>query len=183
MGVAMKTVLVPCRVPWMISQSMSGVTLTHCETSVEPECFVVLGGGGIRPDGVRDNRRIEVTFKLCYYARVGHHYDTGSVESLGYEFVGGFDTEWRDFSRFRDEWLRRGDCPDSGFYVAQESAWLSELPSDFREGYRHYVIDGRDGYVELVAQSFAWREWMWGRGERDDAANNGPVVRRGEGVA
>lgn len=74
-------------------------------------------------------------------------------------------------------------CPNSGFYVAQESAWLPTLPQYFQQGYRHYVIDGRNGYVELLARSFAWREWLWDHGQRGDVVISGLVVGQGGGVA
>ena len=52
----MKTILTPCRVPWTISPSMSGVTLTHSESDVEPECTVVCGAGRLNVDGLVDTR-------------------------------------------------------------------------------------------------------------------------------
>src|SRR5438477_12849739 len=84
-GSVVETVLSPCRVPWAISPSMSGVTLTHSESDVEPECIVLFGGGRLREDGRTDSRRIEITFNLCYYARLGPHSDREGVEEvLGY---------------------------------------------------------------------------------------------------
>ena len=180
----MKTVLVSCRVPWAISPSESGVTLTHIETDVKPECSVVFGGGRLREDGLTDDRRIEITFESCYYARTGPIPDTEGVEALGYEVVGGFEGDMRDYLAWRhDKWQRDGLCPDSGFYVAQASVWLPTLPPFFQQRHRHYVISGRDGYVELVARSFAWREWLWEQGQREDALSIGPVVGHGEGIS
>ncbi len=163
---------------------MSGVTLTHCETDVEPECSVVLGGGRLRDDGRTDDRRIEITFKLCYYSRTGPHSDSEGVEAIGYEVAEGFGGSMHGYLEWRKkEWERSGMCPDSGFYVARQSAWLESLPEFFRRDSRHYVVDGRDGYVELIGKSFKWREWIWKDCHRDDAANRGPVVGEGEGVA
>ena len=57
-------------------------------------------------------------------------------------------------------------------------------PSDFfRPDFRHYVVDGRDGYVELIARQFRWREWLWTEGEREQAPARGSVVGEGEGPA
>jgi hypothetical protein len=145
---------------------------------------VVLGGGRLCEDGCTDDRRIEITFKLCYYARVGPHEDTQGIEAIGYEVVGELQDEARDYLDWREtEWRTTGLCPDSGFYVARESAWLRSLPVRFKANYRHYVLDGRDGYVEVIAKSFRWREWLWVEGHRDDAPKVGPVVGEGEGIA
>ncbi len=81
------TILTPCRVPWSISPSTSGVTLMHTETDVEPECTVVFGGGRLCEDDRTDNRRIEVIFDACYYTRTGYHSDMDGVETLGYRVV------------------------------------------------------------------------------------------------
>ncbi len=181
----LKTVLIPCGVPWSISPSTSGVTLIHRETDVQPECSVVFGGGRLQDSGRTDDRRIEITFNLCYYSRTGPHSDTEGVEAIGYDVVQSFEGAGRDYLEWRQkEWQKNGLCPDSGFYVAHESAWLQSLPNFFHKDYRHYVIDGRDGYVELIAKSFKWREWLWRiPGHREDAPRTGPVVGQGEGIA
>lgn len=178
------TILTPCRVPWAISPSMSGVTLTHSESDVEPECTVVFGGGRLNADHRIDSRRIEITFKMCYHARLGPHADLETIEAIGYLINPAYDGDINDYSeRCHRTWFATGNCPDSGFYYAKESAWLATLPTFFQRDFRHYVVDGRDGYVELIAQQFAWREWLWSSGHRDDAPSAGPVVGTGEGVA
>jgi hypothetical protein len=77
---------------------------------------------------------------------------------------------------------KTGVCPNSGFYVATQSHWLESLPKMFQRDLHHYVVDGRDGCVELMAQSFKWREWLWIDGRREDAPLKGPVVAEGEGT-
>ena len=69
---------------------MSGVTLTHCESDVEPACALVCGGGRLTDDGLVDSRRIEIEFSQCYYARTGPHRDTESIEAIGYEVEPSF---------------------------------------------------------------------------------------------
>lgn len=179
----LETVLLPCRVPWNISPSMSGVTLTHCETDVEPECSVVFGGGRICDDLKFDSRVIELSFKLCYFARTGHHRDSETIAAIGYKFDESFDGAGEfNYKQYLEQWKTTGFNPHSGFYVARESAWLISLPERFLQGSRHYVIDGRDGYVELIAAGYSWREWLWTNCHRDEA-KTGPAVAEGEGVA
>lgn len=167
---------------------MSGVTLIHTETDVAPECTVVFAGGRLTSESRTDSRRIEITFESCYFARVGPHDDRETIEVLGYEV--DRPSELVDVAHYIDRrnriWRESGNCPDSGFYVARQSDWVSTLPRSFprhlENQIRHYVVDGRDGYVELIARQFSWREWLWTDGQRDDAPSKGPVAGSGEGV-
>lgn len=182
-GPVMETVLKPCRVPWAISPSTSGLTLTHAETDVEPQCTVVLGGGRLQDDGRTDDRRIEIAFRECYFARTGPLPDTVGVEVLGYRVIEEHQVpadqyiDWR-----RREWRATGVCPNSSFYIATQSEWLAGIPKIYREGSNHYVVEGRDSYVELIARGFQWREWKWLGGHREGAPSTGEVVGEGEAV-
>lgn len=177
---SVNTVLIPCKVPWSISRSTSGLTLTHCESDVAPECSVVLGGGRLQPDGTTDDRRIEIIFEYAYYSRNGPLADDAGVKSLGYEIVDGYNsTILADYlTWYRREWGKTGVCPNPNFYVAQRSAWLQSLPASVVSDFRHYV-DGSDGYVEVLAQSFEWRDWLWVGGHREHAPKDGPIVAEG----
>ena len=73
-------------------------------------------------------------------------------------------------------------CPNSGFYVAKTSAWLSNLTPSVHKDFRHYVVDGRDGYVELIADRYSWREWLWVDSHREEAPSCGPEVGSGNGA-
>lgn len=179
----MATVLVPCRVPWVISSSMSGVTVMHSESDVEPECSVVFGAGRLTEDARIDSRRVELAFKLCYYIRTGPHDDSRTFETIGYTVQVPVVLPICDWhNQWALAWRTLGYCPDSSFYVAQQSDWITALPTRFQKNVRHYVVDGRDGYVELIAQSFKWREWLWKDSQRECAPSDGPVVGEGEGV-
>jgi len=145
---------------------------------------VIFGGGRLRDNGRTDDRRIELKFSCCYYARTGHHCDSETIEAIGYKFGGESEgPDNRDFDWHRQQWRKTGTYAFSGFYVARESAWLNSLAERYRSDSRHYVVDGREGYVELIAKGFKWREWLWAGGNRDDAVNTGPVIAEGEGIA
>lgn len=179
----METILKPCRVPWAISPSTSGITLTHVETDVRPECLVVLGGYRPNEDGRMRDCRVEIEFDLCYYARCGPHDDSADIESIGYRIAGKFNGDTKDYLKWLErEWKATGSCPDSGFYVATQSAWLASVPEFYQKDFRHYVVDGRDGYVELIARRFKWREWLWEEGHREEAPSKGPVIGSAEGI-
>src|SRR4051794_3063736 len=130
----MDTILKPCRVPWAISPSTSGVTLTHHETDIEPECIVVLGGGRLQKDDRTDDRRIEIAFRDCYYARTAPHPDTGGIEVLSYRVIQERPDPAAHYIAWRhDRWRATGVCPNPGFFVATQSNWLATLPREYRE--------------------------------------------------
>lgn len=161
---------------------MSGITLLHGESDTKPECTVVFGAGRLREDGLTDSRRVEITFESCYFARVGPHSDTEGIEAVGYILAPPVTSAPEDYDEWRvGQWRQTGYCPDPGFYVARQSAWLESLPDPYRRDFRHYVVDGRDGYVELIAQQFRWREWLWTNGHREQVPARQPVVGEGEG--
>ncbi len=185
----MSTILKPCAVPWAVSPSGGGIGLTHIQDD-EPECRVLLGGGRIKRDGGIDNRRIELTFENVLWTRTGPHPDNVNVESIGYEIDNGFADKGYSGSGDVAEkvdwihayWLREGICPDPKFYYASESDWLMSLnvPGD---GFKHYVIDDRDGYVELISTGYSWKEWLWIEGHINDVPTNSDVAFSGVGKA
>jgi len=153
------TALTPCRVPWSISATGSGLSLAHTETDIAPECSVRLGANWLTGAGSLDSREVEIVFEGCYYARVAPKSDDFDIEEAGFTIVKskGMNSqktvEWPP-----SEWVQTGICPDSGFYYATESDWMASRPIVFRRDCRHFVLSGRDGYVELIARSFKWRE-------------------------
>jgi hypothetical protein len=177
------TILKPCRMPWAVSPSTSGLTLTHCETDVSPECTIVFGAGRMRPGGGTDDRRVELAFEHAAWTRTGPKDDNSGIESAGFEVPGAYSGPMEGYLDWRRRiWLETGICPDSGFYVATKSEWTASLNP---EGslFRHYVLSGRDGYVEILAIRFAWREWLWPMNSRREAHTaDADVVASGEGV-
>lgn len=160
---------------------MSGVTLLHSESDTKPDCTVVFGAGRLEP---KHMCRVEIVFELCYYARTGPHSDSEGVDALGYSVDSPITYNPATYLATRERlWRETGSCPDSGFYVAKQSTWLESLPDFFQRGSQHYVVDGRDGYVELIAHSFRWREWIWKDSHREDVPSKTPVFAEGEGNA
>ena len=174
-----RTLLTPCPVPWMVSPSTGAVTLNHMETDTEPECTIVFGGGRMSEEGQLDSRRIEIDFEMCHHARTRPL--NGGVDTI-YPVEPTYDGHYEGYLDWlRREWKATGLCPSPGFYVATESEWLSSLPDANQERCRHYVVVGRDGYVELIAERFRWQEWLWTDGRRDDMPERGSAVESGEG--
>lgn len=182
----MQVILRPIRVPWSISPSMSGVTLIHSESDESPECTVITCADRLSDAGRFETCRVDIEFDSGYFARIGPHDDSETIEAIGYKVTGEFDGDLEGYDDWRVRaWRASGTCPDSGFYVAANSEWIDALPAYFRREFYHYVIDGRDGYVELIARKFAWKVWAWDWPNvgRDDVPSMGPVIDCGCGIA
>ena len=61
--------------------------------------------------------------------------------------------------------------PDPGFYFSTDSEWLEAERHSWATRQRgaprpedavHFLLDGRDGYVEILASGFTWRAWTPG---------------------
>jgi hypothetical protein len=181
----MKTVLKPYRVPWSVSPTMDGLTLHHV-SDAEPRCSVVFGGGRLGGDGLTDNRRIEIAFSSGYFARVTAKADDEDIEASGFDVLEGFSGPMQDYWDWRERrWRETGLCPDPSFYVATASPWLDSVNQQFGMAHlslRHFLLAGRDSYIEILAKRFSWREWLWTEGLRDNIANTDDVVAVGDGV-
>lgn len=168
------TIVTPCRVPWAISPSGSGVTLQHAES--DGGCKVLVGAGGIHWEGLL----VEITFEFCYYTRTAPHPDSEGIEAIGYQVDPCFKGSLADYRDWRKEqWVKTGYCPDSGFFVARQSPWLQSVPDVYQKKCRHYVVYGRDGHVELIAKCFQWRAWNWNEFE---SPKYDVVVNEGSGT-
>ncbi len=173
----MGTTLRNCRVPWSISPSGSGVTLIHEETDVSPKCRVVLAAGRLAPDGRTDWRRIELQFDLAYFARTTPHDDSQSPSDYGFHVADRYQGDMDLYLQWRKElWTDTGICPDSGFYVASQSDWLESVPDFYRQRCKHYLFDGRDGHVELLASQYRWTEWIVAENNKLEWSDVWPVV-------
>lgn len=159
----MATTLRNCEVPWAISPTCSGVTLIHEETDVAPNCRVVLGAGRLNPDGLTDVRRIELVFELAYFTRTTPHDDSQSASDYGFNVVDEYNGDMNAYIHWcKQQWTKTGICPNSGFHVAERSDWLESVPEFYRQHCNHYLLDGRDGHVELLASKYRWAEWVVG---------------------
>src|SRR5262245_65720984 len=111
----------PCKVPWSVSPSMSGLTLTHVETDVAPECSFVFGGGRMGPNGLTDMRRIALQFVRASHVRAAPKHDDEDIEASGFAIVGGYDAPWKRYPHCEKvNWPDTGICPSSGVHGAAD---------------------------------------------------------------
>jgi hypothetical protein len=139
----------------MVSPS-GGLELRHSETDTAPECSVSFPAGRIIPDGKLDQKFVEVRFVGGAFVRVHWHDDRAGVESIGYELTQMPSGTWPAV----DSWKVDADSPNPSFYRVLDSTWIPALPSHFAL-HHHFIIDGRDTCIEIVAEQFTWREWNW----------------------
>ena len=139
----------------MVSPS-GGLELRHMETDIAPECSIGFPAGRIDSDGKLDQRFVEVVFVGGAFVRVHWHDDTSGVKCLGHDLPEPIVDAWP----MLDKWTDGDGCPDPQFYRVLNSDWIPALPSHFVH-HQHYIIDGRDGCIEVAAERYTWFEWAW----------------------
>lgn len=177
-----------CSLPWRIWTW--GLSLVHSDTDVSPECSVEFG--------VNVARRLETPYE-AYWARIDFeaaafasakpHRDDETLENVtGYDIVPRTtrsDLPMLDALEAEEaEWIRTGICPDPWFYYSKDSAWLRSESDAWAHRQRglygpedavHFLLDGRDGYIEILATGFSWRAWPQGH-PRLNAVSGEPIM-------
>jgi hypothetical protein len=177
-----------CRLPWSIWPW--GISLTHSDTDTRPECSVEFGGMLPRPTPPYEELWVRVEFESAAFASAKPHRDDEELaEVTGYDIVprrkepevglsGGLREVLRataDVANRREQeqkrWIETGACPDPGFYFSMDSGWLEAERNSWAARQRtshgpgdgvHFLLDGRDGYVEILASGFSWQAWHQG---------------------
>lgn len=155
-----------CELPWRIWPW--GLDLSHSDTDVVPECSVEFGAMIVRPSPSDEEIWVRVDFELAAFASAKPHRDDERLEAVtGYEIDVGVE-----YSRMREVWLGSGRCPDPKIYFSTSSAWLDACRGSWARRQRtsrsgseavHFLLDGRDGYLEILAAGFSWRAWSPGQ--------------------
>jgi hypothetical protein len=110
--------------------------------------------------------RVRVTFESTVLGRLCRGYADGDpLNEDAYDwsqvpFSPSLDTnvhEWR--KAFYGAWRKSGLCPDPLMHEVHGSAWLQEVVPN-RSQYRHFLIEGHEAYVEVIAERWRW-ELIW----------------------
>jgi hypothetical protein len=168
-----------------------------------PECSVEFGALVVRPTRPDEELWVKVTFELAAFASAKPHRDDESLVTVsGYDIVprrgepeGGVSGDLREVLRATEDvrrrleqeekkWIETGTCPDPSFYFSTDTAWLEAERSSWAARQRtnrgpedavHFLLDGRDGYVEVVASGFTWQAWHRGHPRLDEVSGE-PVM-------
>ena len=60
-------------------------------------------------------------------------------------------------ARRRKQWLKTGISPNPGMYEVKDSPWLASTGLAAQAQWKHYLLTGCDGGVEVLAQGWEWR--------------------------
>jgi hypothetical protein len=151
-----------------------------------PECSVEFGTMMPRPTPPYEEFWVRLDFELAAFASTKPHRDDENLLNVsGYNIVPrARANDYAASQNDRAEWLRTGICPDPSFYFSVDSRWLETERSSWAARQRtdrqpenavHFLLDGRDGYVEILASGFRWRAWRQGR-PRLSAVSGEPVM-------
>jgi hypothetical protein len=177
-----------CSLPWRIWTW--GLSLVHSDTDVSPECSVEFGTNVARRiKSAHESYWAKVEFQGAAFASAKPHRDDETLETVtGYDIVPRStrsDLPMLDALEAEEaEWIRTGVCPDPWFYYSTDSAWLRSERGAWAHRQRgpygpedavHFLLDGRDGYIEILATGFSWRAWTQGH-PRLNAVSGEPIM-------
>jgi hypothetical protein len=150
-----------------------------------PECSVEFGAVLARPTRPWVELWVRVEFELAAFATAKPHRDNEELAD-----VTGYDIEPRRRDRSADreleeaEWIRTERCPDPGFYFSTDTTWLARSRHSWAARQRtnrspqdafHFLLDGRDGYLEILAAGFTWKAWEQGHPKLSDVTGT-PIL-------
>lgn len=160
-----------CPLPWSIWPW--GLKLTHSDTDLAPECSVEFGVQVVRATSRYRELWVKVEFELAAFVVAKPHRDDEELTQVsGYDIVARREPSSEQHrQRAESEWLRTGVCSDPGFYSSTNSTWLEQVRQPWAERQRtrrsaddavHFLLNGRDGFLEIIAAGFTWQAWPHG---------------------
>jgi hypothetical protein len=152
-----KPSVVPVPLPWSVSVSVANLAVSWQE---DGKCVVFCDAFFGQHHAVPQYKRIAVNFRGCIGAIVqvrrddsevvgGDNYDWSGVRTPHINTEAGL-TAW--LAAFATDWFTTGQCPNPNFYRVERSTWAASFHYD----YQHFIIEGPDSYVEVLANGFDW---------------------------
>lgn len=146
--------LIPIRLPWEVRVGVSRIMATWKENG---DCAIELDadfGGHLATEG---DRRVQVLFRnaICCICQNEQHDDEVSdlFDWSELPHPGKTAAEFHAWQNlFRQAWERDGLALDSSIYRV-----IEPVPK-FDDRYERFLIVGHDGYVDIWAESFDWKE-------------------------
>ena len=179
----MKQLLCPLAVPWMVSPSVPNLRLSEVEDGL-PVVVQFTAHFVLRAEQI-DSQRIgfpevevtrcsrdfhakapvyglvRLTFEKVVSARCMPAFsereilnpEEFDVSAIPYATPSEDVGAW--LSNFHSLWLKTGYCPDPRVYRVESSHWIANLKL---RNVEHFVIEGHDEYLELIAERWRWDE-------------------------
>jgi len=151
-----KPKLLPMKVPWQISPSVSDLQLRVSETA---GAISILANVNFFHDDKADTKRLELSFNRSLHARFSPSWSDSEVireDDFDWALVPAIDPSSIEESQrdFFSAWSTSGVCPDCGMYQILDSPWGDEIKGE--RALRHYLVTGHDGFIEVLADNFEW---------------------------
>ena len=158
--------VLPVKVPWMVSRSLSNLQVVCDSADLENPIVVrfeaFFGSPGTLERDKNEYQKVRVTFQSglsVNYCPKFYPTDKRRLDNFDWNEV----PEFRDATgslaghqeRFRQEWERTSHCPDPAMYEIHNSQLLKAIELDMH-GYKHFLILGGDINVEVIAKDYMW---------------------------
>jgi hypothetical protein len=171
----MQNQLVPIFAPWKISPSISAFAVTMEEdgdTTVTVNVYtlskeITLDGECVDFSLLRGDTRVVLTFELGLWVRTSLAYSDSKPLPPGLFNIDAQSpiVNLHGFSPLEDEywvqhkrlWINTDLCPDPGVYTVENSSWLEETGAS-RWSCKHYVLEGREMWMEIIGRNLTWVE-------------------------
>jgi hypothetical protein len=148
--------------PWKISPSISDFRIEIVENgdaAISAEAAVLPQHNPLTE--ALENRRVVMVFSGGQWVWTRPAFSDSTV--IPPHLFEGYDDGYlpgQSINEFllesRKKWVASGLCPRPGVYRVENSVWLEEENAS-RFGCRHYVLEGHDMWIEVIAKSFEWR--------------------------
>lgn len=161
--------VLPLALPWAVSPT-SEVDLTATEAALRVEVganYGPLASAQTEASGAKADwswRPTLIEFRAVVVFAWGRMPDAGEVPSPSERYGRDqipFEADETSYGpgreRFDTWWLEKAQAPDSGIYEVKGAEWLWPVEFD-KSRFRHFVIEGHDTYVEVVAETVFWRD-------------------------
>ena len=149
-------ILKPVDVPWMVSPSVSNIKLVTVE---EEHSEVLLDAARLTEDvyDELENIRVNLRFVGGLWVHASPAFgDTETIPPELYDMTFAYGDCSLSTEERRQLWSSSGRCPSPRIFIVDQSKWLKESGA-YRFNLTHFVIKGRDLWVEILAESFEWR--------------------------
>ena len=146
---------------WMLSVSVSSIHMTLEEGTdavVEFDAAFLPSERSLSfPFGDLEIKRVRIRFENAQWSKTYPLLDRHGLDGKGFDLSRttrlSINNLEQKLTEFRAKWAHSQTCPDSNFYLVENSTWIDEQNAACF-GVKHYLLKGCDLVVELLAKSW-----------------------------